>query len=124
MPFYEGIGLIAEKNAVVLDIGNDQNWYLQALKLRLYNVQSFIDEVSYCCLYTAWVLAPEDPPSNPSSFREQLNWISSIILGSAYTKVGYAGEPHPRSIIKTPAEIYSTEDEELLYEVRKYVKLN
>ena len=47
MPFYEGIGLIAEKNAVVIDVG------------------------------------------------------------SAYTKVGYAGEAAPRTVIATPPELHA-----------------
>jgi actin-related protein len=59
MPFYEGIGLIAEKNAVVIDIG------------------------------------------------------------SAYTKVGYAGEATPRAIVNTPKELklWERPNDEQLYDV-------
>ena len=59
MPFYEGIGLIAEKNAVVIDVG------------------------------------------------------------SAYTKVGYAGEFSPRAILPTPAAVamWDRPSEDELYDV-------
>lgn len=53
MPFYDGIGVISEKHAVVLDIG------------------------------------------------------------SAYTKVGYAGESTPRAILKTPPELYKLDGDGL-----------
>ena len=56
MPFYDGIGVIAEKHAVVLDIG------------------------------------------------------------SAYTKVGYAGESSPRAILKTPQNIDCTTEKEVLHD--------
>ena len=56
MPFYDGIGVIAEKHAVVLDIG------------------------------------------------------------SAFTKVGYAGESSPRAILRTPAKLHQL-DQDTLHDV-------